>query len=113
MSEDSSDPGDGLEFSDDGDTYRVEFGGDTEEPSTAVVKAVAAIAGRKQDELDPLYYVVDPDALDALFQPTVRGSHRGDVAVAFTYHGFDVSVRSYGIIEIAERGDGSAPADGR
>lgn len=112
MSEDSSDTGDSLEYSDDSDTYSVEFGEGIEEPSEVAVTAVAAISGRKQDDLDPLYYAVDPDALDSLFQPTARGNHRGDVEVSFTYHGFDVSVRSYGIIEITEHRDGTNPADG-
>lgn len=100
MSDDDSAGRDGLEYSSDADIHRVEFSRESERASTAVVKAVAAIAGVKQDDLDPLYYVVDPDALDSLFQPTVKGGHRGDAEISFSYHGYDVTVRSYGIIEI-------------
>lgn len=104
MNEDSSDGSDSLEYRSDGERFRVEFADGDDEPSRTIVKAVAAIAGCKQDELDPLYYVIEPDALDSIFQPTVRGDHQGDVVVSFTYHGFDVSVNSYGIVEIEPTG---------
>lgn len=107
MNEDGSDAGDSLEYHASGETYRVEFATEEGEPSTTIVKAIAAILGRKQDELDPLYYVVEPDALDSIVQPTVRGDHHGDVEISFTYHGFDVAVKSYGIVEIQDsRSDG-------
>lgn len=99
MIDDSSDAGDGLEYNTDGDTYRTEFAR-TDRPSTVVVKAVAAITGRPQDDLEPLFYSIDPEALDALFQPAVEGEHRGDVDVSFSYQGFDVAVHSYGIIDV-------------
>lgn len=99
MIDDSSEAGDGLEYNSDADTYRTEFDR-AERPSTVVVKAIAAITGRPQDELEPLFYTVDPEALDGLFKPALEGNHRGDVDVSFAYHGFDVAVRSYGIIEI-------------
>lgn len=110
MIDDSADPADGLEYNSDGDTYRTEFAR-SERPSMAVVKAVAAITGRPQDDLEPLFYAIDPEALDSLFQPAVEGKHRGDVDVSFTYHGFAITVHSYGIVDIRsndeddERGD--------
>lgn len=99
MIDDSSDAGDGLEYNSDGDTYRTEFAR-SERPSMAVVKAIAAITGRPQDELEPLFYAIDPEALDSLFQPAVEGEHRGDVDVSFTYHGYEVTVHSYGIVDV-------------
>lgn len=104
--------GDGLEYRSDGETYRVEFSQEHGQPSTAVVKAIAAIEGWKQDELDPLYHVIDPDALDSLFKPTVRGDHHGDAEISFTYHGFAVTVRSYGIIEVEPNPAGAGTPDG-
>lgn len=100
-----------MAYSTEGDAYRVEFARDEERPSTAVVEAVSAVSGRKQDDLDPLFDVVDPDALDSLFRPTVSGGHRGDVEVSFTYHGYHVAVRSYGIIEIRSVEDVGADED--
>ena len=100
MSDDNADSEDGLEYSREKDSYRVEFSQSEEQPSKAVVKAVAAIAGCQQDDLDPLFYVLDPECLDSLFQRTVNGGHRCDVEISFTYHGYDIAVHSYGIIEI-------------
>lgn len=98
MNEDHSE--DSLEYHAANETYRVEFASADGEPSTTIVKAVAAILGRRQDELDPLYHVIEPDALDSIFQPTVLGDRHGDVEVTFTYHDFTVAVKSYGIVEI-------------
>lgn len=47
--------------------------------------------------LDPLYTVVDPDALDAIFHPAA-GSNRPTGRVIFRYHGYEVSVHSDGHI---------------
>lgn len=94
------------------DIYRVEFSGGTDEPSTTVVEAVAAITGRKQDELDPLYDAVETDALDSIFGSGIR-SDEGDVVITFTYEGVDVVVRNSGVVEI-ERTDSetSSTAEG-
>lgn len=65
-------------------------------PSEAVVEAVAEAEG-----VDPmglhttLYEVIDPDALDALFQ-----SSSADAAaprIEFTYHGYVVTVTGDGV----------------
>lgn len=93
-----------------GTGYRVEFDGDEERVSTAVVRAVAAITGRRQADLDSLYYVVNCDALDSLFRPSADASPPDDVEVSFPYHGFHVSVRSYGIIEIRRISSGERAA---
>lgn len=58
--------------------------------STEVVTAVADAKGVEPTELPPLYYAVDPDALDQLFP-----SHRGQGAMAevrFTFAGCEVVV---------------------
>lgn len=112
MHDDTPD-GDDLAYRTDGDTHRVGFEHGTGEPSATVVTAVAAVAGCKQDDLDPLYDVLDPDALDSLFQPTDDRDHPDDVEVSFTYEGFVVSVRSYGVVEITEPGGPSDRAGGR
>ncbi|MFC6826559.1 HalOD1 output domain-containing protein [Halopelagius fulvigenes] len=81
-----------------------------ESPSSAVVAAVAAVAGYRpvaaertgEDDavpvLDPLYTVVNPDALDAMFRddgsPAIAGR------VRFTYHDCDVAVRSDGVVTV-------------
>lgn len=60
--------------------------------STTVVDAVAAAAGREPHELEPLYHVLDPDALDHIFEDSgTQNTHRVG-RVEFTYCGFEVVV---------------------
>lgn len=64
----------------------------SEPVSTEVVTTVAEANGVEPTELPPLYYAVDPDALDQLFQPPVRGSGRAAGEVRFTFAGCEVVV---------------------
>lgn len=51
-------------------TPQVEYPYDeTEAPSEALIAAVAAKTHRDPLEFDPLYETIDPDALNAIFQP--------------------------------------------
>ena len=65
----------------------------------AVVEAVATESGREPDELESLYGVVDPDALEAFFD---GGSERqeGPRRVVFTYEGYEVAVSEDDRIEV-------------
>ncbi len=74
----------------------------SDEPiSTGVVMAIAAASGTEPaptadttggtQALEPLYTVVDPDALDALFRADGSGA-AGPERVTFTYHGYEVTV---------------------
>ncbi len=79
-------------------SYRLQ---DSERPSTAVINAIADHEGVSPDEMRPqLYDVVDPDALDSLFQPQVDGSFRGDGRAVFTYRGYRITYESDGWIHI-------------
>jgi hypothetical protein len=53
--------------------------------STAVVRAVSAVDGRKPRSLPPLSRVVDPDALDALFETRSDGTPRTGGRISFVY----------------------------
>lgn len=64
----------------------------TQTASLAVIEAVAAVSGTDPIELPPLYDVVNPDALDAMFEPHDR-REGSNLRVEFTYNGFDVVVR--------------------
>lgn len=86
-----------------GDVYRYDVS-PGESVSEAVVAAVAAATDRRPFEpstggageaLDPLYEVVNPDALDALFGPArVAGS------VSFTYAGREVTVEGGEVVTV-------------
>lgn len=78
------------------------------EPSTAVVEAVASAGGWEPTAVpEPLYDVVDPDALDAFVAST------DDAEVSFTYMGYEVTVAGDGGVTVddAEDGDDSTGAD--
>lgn len=73
--------------------------------SQAVVEAVSEREGVdltefEPPEFDPLYTVVDPEALDALFAPTHGGEERTDGSVTFEYEGYTVTVHSDGRVEL-------------
>ena len=74
--------------------------------SQAVVEAIAKREGIDATELEPpeyepLYAVVDPEALDALFSPTVDGRDRAPGSIGFEYGGYDVTVHSVGQVELS------------
>lgn len=57
----------------------------SESVSRAVVRAVSAVDGRKPGSLPPLERVLDPDALDALFDPQSDGAPRIGGRLSFVY----------------------------
>lgn len=59
-----------------------------------VVGAVAEAVDRDPIALPPLYDVIDPDAIEALFRPGTDGH------VEFTYSGCDVVVEADGSVRI-------------
>lgn len=67
----------------------------------AVVRTVAAYSGRPPKELPPLFEVVDPDALDLLFQPLDDGTPRQGGAVAFEYAGYHVRIDFDGRVDVS------------
>ncbi|WP_458206482.1 DUF7504 family protein [Haladaptatus sp. NG-SE-30] len=68
---------------------------------TTVVETVAEVAEVAPDEIEtPLYDVVDPDALDALFAPKQDGRDRTDGTVSFSLHGHYVTVSANGVVTV-------------
>ena len=74
--------------------------------SEAVIEAIAADSGLDAleiaDEFGPLYDVIDPAALDSLFQSTTETSRTGG-CVTFVYAGYRVRVDQTGRVELSER----------
>jgi hypothetical protein len=65
----------------------------------AVTEAVAHAAGVDPIEVEPLYSVLDPDALEALVRP--RPTDGGEVTVAFPLDDYHVTVWSGGRIHVS------------
>lgn len=80
--------------------YRI---GEDETPSEAVTYALMELDSDDAPPLErqqPLYEVVDPDALDDLFDTNGRGDATG--RVTFRYEGYEVTVRAHGEILLRE-----------
>jgi hypothetical protein len=89
-------------------TYEVSS---NESVSEGVVTAVSAVSGNSpisespsdresEQALEPLYNVVDPDALDSVFR-TGRDNTAPNRRVTFPYHGYEVTVHSEDCISVA------------
>lgn len=74
---------------------------DDEPVTRAVVRAMSAETESDSMDLPPLYSVLDPDALNALFATPSGSSSRSDCAVSFDYHGREVRVTSPGTVQIS------------
>lgn len=91
----------------DSETFETRFDNDDAwPPSRCVIAAVAVATGSEPTALRPLYDVVDPDALDAMF-PTAAASDT-DRSVTFGYEGHTVAIRGDGRIRVFGEGDGVA-----
>ena len=62
-----------------------------------VLEAIESASGRPADETSVcLYDSIDPDALEAIFEPTRNGSQRDRGQVSFSVGEFAVTVRADG-----------------
>jgi hypothetical protein len=66
--------------------------GPDESVSTAVVRAVSAVEGVDQQSLRPLAEVLDPDALDVLFDSRGDGTSRPGGRLTFVYSKCSVTI---------------------
>lgn len=72
----------------------------SESLTTTVITAVATVADAEPTELESIYEHVDPDALNALFQPKNDGTPRTGGRVSFTLAGHDVTVFAGGDVVV-------------
>lgn len=94
-----------VEHRESSGTYRAEFDVDGRPVSDTVLAVVGVADEVDPVDLPPLYSVVDPDALDALFSSTSGGRSGFDGSVTFQYAGFEVTVRDTGSVEAERRDD--------
>ncbi|GKZ14087.1 hypothetical protein HAL_19680 [Haladaptatus sp. T7] len=67
--------------------------------STTIVRHVAAEKKVNPSDLRPLYEVIDPEALDLLFDPLTDGTLRASGRVIFEYSGCQVVVTGTGDVQ--------------
>ena len=73
--------------------------------STRVLTTVADANECTPDDLDTLYNVINPEALDELFAPRADGTTRSQGSVSFQYAGYWVTVSSDGVVELEPSDD--------
>lgn len=84
------------EFDPRADVHRIEHESESPWPvSTTIVLALSSLTGIEPTAMLPLYRAVDPDALSH----HVQGRDR-DAELSFEHHGYQVTVRGDGHIEI-------------
>lgn len=91
-----------VEHDEDSGTYRTSYEPGVESPSVRLLEAVADIKDVDPTDLDQLDKYVDPDAVDAVFEPT-RGRRGTHGSLSFVYEGLLIIVHSDGEIEFRER----------
>jgi len=98
---DSSTASDATGYDPRTDTYHAhhDWSGDAS-IGTTIVNVVAALDGVGFEECEPVYDVIDPDALDAVLTPTNDRSARAPVQVQFSYREHMITVNSTGDIVI-------------
>ncbi|RKD95385.1 HalOD1 output domain-containing protein [Halopiger aswanensis] len=79
---------------------RARYDFETTAPTVAVASLVQLVTGSELSDLEPLYEVVDPDALDALLRGDQSSSRDGECTVSFPYRELDVTVRSDGVVTV-------------
>lgn len=79
-------------------TVRARYDWSSMSPAAAVVKTVSVAEDREPETLDPIYDVVDPDALDAIFGRTTADARDPDIQVSLIYAGYRVTVRGDGVV---------------
>jgi hypothetical protein len=82
-------------------TTTVEPSGSSQQVSERVVDEVADATDTDRLDLEPLYEVVDADALDALFDQGQFGGAGAPTRVSFSYAGCDVVVSTGGQVSVS------------
>lgn len=71
--------------------------------SSSVVRAVAAVSGKEPTAVQPLYDVVDLDALENLFLPGPNEIPVTEGTVSFVLDGLEVTVHTSGEIVVTSQ----------
>lgn len=89
-----------VEFDVDEETFRAEYDSSRDQPSLAVVAAVAEVSNTEPEKLTPLHSAINTSALNDLFSSTGNARQRND-CLSFSYEGFEVTVFGEGTVEVS------------
>ncbi|ELY90141.1 hypothetical protein C483_11543 [Natrialba hulunbeirensis JCM 10989] len=80
--------------------YTTNFDPITDSASERVVVTIAALTDTRPAELPALAHIIDPDALDRVFEHAATKADAGEQEVWFTYAEFDVGLHSTGTLTV-------------
>lgn len=83
------------------ETVMAERSTESQAVSQTVISAVADLTSAEPTSLEPLYHVVDPEALNALFEANEVGVGCSSLRVTFTYCGCDVEITGDGVVTVS------------
>lgn len=81
----------------------VEFDPETDSVTERITSTVLDLAETSLAEVEPLYDVVDTDVLDTMIRSMAARSEPCSAEIKLRYHGYTITVHSYGVIEFAPR----------
>ena len=82
------------------DAIRAEYDWTATTPSTAVIEKFAIASDREPTGIEPLYEVIDSDALNALVRSNGTDSVGGGTTVSFEFAGQSVTVHGGGAVVV-------------
>ena len=90
-----------LTFDAEEGAYVARFDNSDALPSTTVVLVIGEITGQSFTDLQPLYHVVDPDALDRIVGNRPSGLHHSERLIEFKFQDFNIQLLSSGVIKVS------------
>jgi hypothetical protein len=91
-----------IEVHEQSGTYLTQFEMQTRPVTEAILTAVATATGNDPLELPPLYSVIDPDALEALFDPPAYDGSDQRLTVTFEYADCRVTAKAHGTVMVED-----------
>jgi len=79
----------------------VEFDPKIESVTECLSSEISELTGVPMESLNSLRSVIDPEALDGIVYSAAQRSEHSLAEVTIQYHGYTVTIQSYGVIEIA------------
>lgn len=74
--------------------------GSDESLSTEIVSAIADLAGTDAMDVDRLYDRIDPDSLEAIFEPSSENAPRNAGKLSFQLDAYTITVHASGFVVV-------------
>ncbi|AEN07084.1 HalOD1 output domain-containing protein [Halolamina sp.] len=89
-----------FEFNERVGRYRAHYDQDEHTTTEAVVAMLSEVMETDPVKIKPLFYSIDPDALNAIFR--VRDPGVDTVELTFSHEGYTITVHSHAVIDVVQ-----------